>query len=177
RRHPLPPAASTARQRTRAFQKRHFKPGSQNRPKLHSDRLLACPAITRLSSPGGTPRTACRVVTWQAHEQQGESGRIEACQPEVMCQSQMRGVLRGPGACCRAWTGSLPRPCHEPKPKGCSSQAAETTRTSAQLGATFAEPPVEANSQLRLNGYPREPKWLRSGALNAALAGLVADPR
>src|SRR5208282_5496282 len=82
---------------------------------------IACPAITRLSSPGGTPRTACRVVTWQAHEQQGESGRIEACQPEVMCQSQMRGVLRGPGACCRAWTGSLPRPCHEPKPHGCST--------------------------------------------------------
>src|SRR5271157_2102132 len=34
------------------------------------------------------------VVTWQAHEQQGESRRIEACQPEVMCQLQMRGVMR-----------------------------------------------------------------------------------
>src|SRR5271166_3156293 len=41
------------------------------------------------------------------------------------------------GACCRAWTGSLPRPRYEPEPKGCSSQAAQTTRTSAQLGATL----------------------------------------
>jgi hypothetical protein len=33
----------------------------------------------------------------------------------------------------------------EPDPKGCSSKAGEATRTSVQLGATFAEPPVEAN--------------------------------
>jgi hypothetical protein len=40
---------------------------------------------------------------------------------------------------------NVPMPAPISAPKGCSSQAAETTRTSAQLGATFAEPPVEAN--------------------------------
>jgi hypothetical protein len=33
----------------------------------------------------------------------------------------------------------------EPESKRCSSKTAEATRTSAQLGATFAEPPVEKN--------------------------------
>ena len=60
--------------------------------------------------------------------------------------SRSRGMLfyRVLGACCRAWAGSLPRPCHEPEPEGCSSQVAETTGTSTQFGATFAAPPVEA---------------------------------
>jgi hypothetical protein len=40
---------------------------------------------------------------------------------------------------------NVPMPAPISAPKGCSSQAAETTRTSAQLGATFAEPPVEEN--------------------------------
>jgi type II secretory pathway component PulM len=34
---------------------------------------------------------------------------------------------------------------YEPESKRCSSKTAEATRTSAQLGATFAEPPVEKN--------------------------------
>jgi hypothetical protein len=40
---------------------------------------------------------------------------------------------------------NVPMPAPISAPKGCSRQAAETTRTSAQLGATFAEPPLEAN--------------------------------
>src|SRR5271166_995581 len=43
--------------------------------------------VAQLARPAG-------VVTWQAHEQQGESRRIEACQPEVMCQLKMRGFKR-----------------------------------------------------------------------------------
>ena len=39
----------------------------------------------------------------------------------------------------------LEGPCYEPEPKGRPPQAAETTWTSAQLGATFAEPPLEAD--------------------------------
>src|SRR5208283_1855821 len=72
-------------------------------------------------------------------------GRVRVPLQPPPLTKQRDAVLPGPGACCHAWTGTLPGPCYEPEPKGCSSQAAETTRTSAQLGTTFAEPPLEAN--------------------------------
>src|SRR5271166_6477757 len=66
--------------------------------------------------------------------------------------------LLGLGACCRAWTGSLSRPRYEPEPKGCSSQAAQTTRTSAQLGATLRRAARGGKSLTPVKWTPQTPK-------------------
>jgi hypothetical protein len=70
------PAASTIP----SFFMSHF-----NAVEWRAQRSPACShPVAQLAGPAG-------VVTWQAHEQQGESRRIEVCQPEVMCQLKMRG--------------------------------------------------------------------------------------
>src|SRR5208282_897659 len=73
------------RARTRASTIPSFFMSHFNAVEWRAQRSPACSdLVAQLARPAG-------VVTWQAHEQQGESRRIEACQPEVMCQLKMRG--------------------------------------------------------------------------------------
>src|SRR5271165_7159212 len=75
-------AGMIARSTIPSFFMSHF-----NAVAWRAQRSPVCPhPVAQLARPAG-------VVTWQAHQQQGESRRIEACQPEVMCQLQMRGVM------------------------------------------------------------------------------------